>query len=508
VNEYGSCCASKELTQDDTCLDVSIFSQGPAVVFRWRNEEHWPVEFVSPNAVLVFGFSDVEFLDGRVQYDALIHPEDLERVATEVARFSESGAEQFQHKDYRIITKDGTLRWVEDHTQILRDENGNITHYLGYVLDVSARKQAEETLRDSEANVRAMLNAVPDLMFTVNRKGVYLDYSARNPSDLTTPPEDFLGKGMGEIFPADIASVGMGHLHRAIASGEVSTHEYALKMPDGADRSFEARYSAKSDSEVLVMVRDVTLRKDAEEQLIQAKLTAETASQAKSEFLSRMSHELRTPMTAILGYTELVLDVYDDSLSDEQRESLGVVYNAGRHLLDLINEALDLSKIEAGKLKLSCVNVDWREVVKQCVELTVPSLEKQSLTLVCEISADEPMMVKADRMRLRQVLLNLLSNAVKFNRPNGSVILRSKLGSMGQLCIEVIDSGEGLSEDQLGELFQPFHRLVRDADATEGMGIGLVISKRLVELMGGTIGVKSVPGKGSTFWVELPAASD
>lgn len=381
-----NCCSSEELKQYEDRVDMSIFNQGPAVVFHWRNEEHWPVEFVTPNAVLVFGYSAVDFFEGRTQYAAIIHPDDLARVAAEVTHFSETGDERFQHEDYRIVAKDGTVRWVEDHTQILRDDAGQITHYLGYVLDVTARK-------------------------------------------------------------------------------------------------------------------------DIEEQLIQAKLAAEGASQAKSEFLSRMSHELRTPMNAILGFTELMLELDEDPLTDNQREFLGIIQGGGRHLLDLINEVLDLARIDEGKLQLACEDVDWRAVLKQSVELTRPSLEKAGLSLVEEASPEGPVMVKADEVRLRQVLLNLLSNAVKYNRPQGSITLRSTVDDIGRLRIEVTDTGEGLTEAQIGELFEPFNRLSHEGASTEGVGIGLVISKRLMELMGGNIAVQCVPGEGCTFSLELPTAS-
>ena len=631
----GNSCIDIEPSQGKICVDASVFSQGPAVIFCWQNAEHWPVEYVTPNSVFTFGYSDVEFLEGYVHYDAIIHPNDLGRVAAEVKQYSESGAKMFQHQDYRIIAKDGTIHWIEDHTQIIRDEHGDVTHYLGYVLDVSSRKKIEETLRDSAAEVRAILNSVPDLMFKINREGVYLDYHVRNPGDLAMPPEAFLGKRMEDIFPGDIGRAGMEHLIRALDSGEVSTHEYSMQTLDGEVGDFEARYSPKSDNEALIIVRDVTVRKQAqlnlartedrfkgiaesmsdwiwevdalghytycsgrvedilgyrpdeivgrtpfdlmdpgeankiarifagiaekkapiknlenwnlsktgrrvclltngipllddkgnligyrgvdtditkrklaEEQLIQAKLTAEAASQAKSEFLSRMSHELRTPMNAILGYTELMLEVDDDPLTDDQRESIGIIHEAGRHLLELINEVLDLSKIESGKLQVCYSDVDWRSVVNQCLKITMPLIEKQGLTLIDAISTSGPPAVRADEIRLRQVLLNLLSNAVKYNRPKGSVTVRTRQGDEGYFRIEVSDTGKGLTEEQLGDLFQPFNRLNQEGSLLEGVGIGLVISKHLMELMGGAIGVQSVPGKGTTFWVDLPIVTD
>lgn len=506
--EEESHCVSGGLKRDKVCVDVSIFSQGPAVVFRWRNEEHWPVEFVTQNAGLVFGYSDAEFLDGRIQYDAIIHPEDLQRVGGEVVHYSESGAEQFQHEDYRVIAKDGTVRWVEDHTQILRDDNGNVTHYLGYVLDVSARKEAEDRLVKGARFANVGLwdwNIVTDELYWSDRIGSMFGYTEEK---LETSYENFL-----QAVHPDDRNLVIDAVNNCVENGAEYNIEHRVVWPDGSvhwmhESGDVVRAEDGAALNMLGVVRDITSRKDAEEQLIQAKLTAEAASQAKSEFLSRMSHELRTPMNAILGYTELMLEVDEDPLTNDQRDSLGVIHDAGRHLLELINEVLDLAKIDAGKLQLSCFNVDWHNVVKQCVELTLPSLDKLELTLADKTSAEGPALVKADEVRFRQVLLNFLSNAVKYNRPQGSVTLRSSVIEAKRLRIEVSDTGEGLTEAQLGELFQPFNRLTRKDGSLEGVGIGLVISKRLMELMDGSIGVESVPGEGCMFWLELPLASD
>ena len=250
---------------------------------------------------------------------------------------------------------------------------------------------------------------------------------------------------------------------------------------------------------VLMVMADITERREAEKAL-QLKAQAEEANRAKSEFLSRMSHELRTPLNAILGFAQL-LDM--DELDVDQRESVGQILRGGRHLLDLINEVLDLSRIEAGRLALSLEPVSLQVAATQSVSLIAPLAAERSLTVTID-EIDPELYVAADIQRLKQVLLNLLSNAVKYSQEGGSVRIFVEDAGEEWVRLGVRDTGSGISSAQVGRLFSPFERLDHANSGIQGTGLGLVLSRALMEAMNGRIGVDSVVDQGSTFWIELP----
>jgi len=267
---------------------------------------------------------------------------------------------------------------------------------------------------------------------------------------------------------------------------------------------------------------EITLRKKTEKELAehreqleelvqqrtqsmkQARDDAQRANSAKTEFLSHMSHELRTPLNAILGFGQL-LETSKNHLDDQQRDHINEILIAGRHLLMLINEVLDLSKVEAGVLELDINKIDISNVIEESVAMIQSDLIKNQVELIIQ-KCDGTYIVNADRMRLKQVLLNFLTNAIKYNCQQGKIMLHCSVIETGFLKVSVTDTGEGLTPEDIDKLFTPFERL----DAAEnipGTGIGLVITKHLVEMMGGTIGVHSAPGNGTTFWFEVKLAS-
>jgi signal transduction histidine kinase/CheY-like chemotaxis protein len=254
---------------------------------------------------------------------------------------------------------------------------------------------------------------------------------------------------------------------------------------------------------LLGISEDITDRKAAQESARLAKLEAERASRAKSEFLSRMSHDLRTPLNAILGFAQL-LEM--DRLPSEQADSVHQILKGGAHLLELINEVLDIARIEAGHLALSLESVALAEVVPQVVDLMRPLGAARAITLNSSLGVDSSIHVHADRQRVKQVLVNLVANAVKYNRDGGNVTV-SGVVSKGRVRVSVTDTGAGIPPQKLSLLFQPFERLGAEQSVIEGTGLGLAVSKGLIEAMGGAIGVDSRVDTGTTFWIDLPQAS-
>ena len=264
---------------------------------------------------------------------------------------------------------------------------------------------------------------------------------------------------------------------------------------------------------VFAAARDVTERKRWDHvlqentvELEKAKAIAEKANLAKSDFLSSMSHELRSPLNAILGFAQL-MDTGSPVPTATQKGSIDQILHAGWYLLELINEILDLAVIESGRLSLSLEPVSLSDVIIECQAMIEPLAEKRGISMSFP-HFESACHIRADRTRLKQVLVNLLSNAIKYNQPRGAVVVDCALSSSGRVRISVSDTGPGLSPEKLMQLFQPFNRLGQEAGGEEGTGIGLVVSKRLVELMQGLIGAESIVGKGSVFWIELNADAD
>jgi len=256
------------------------------------------------------------------------------------------------------------------------------------------------------------------------------------------------------------------------------------------------------------LTMEVSKRQKAQEALEEAKREAERANAAKSEFLSRMSHELRTPMNSILGFSQLMDMDTKEPLTPSQRENVEQILSSGHHLLMLINEVLDLSRIEAGKVSLTPEAVEVHPIVAECLSAVKPLADQRGVFLREQTSALPGLKVMADGGRLKQVLLNLFSNAIKYNKPDGLVLVEAAPAEGGNVRLSVTDSGVGIPGDKQALVFQPFQRLAAEHTGVEGTGIGLTIVKKLVEMMGGNIGMKSTPGLGSCFWIELPMAGE
>jgi len=421
------------------------------------------------------------------------------------------------------IRKDGSRFPAVVSVTALRDDLGGIIGYLLIGTDNTARKQAEaeqkqldQRLRDQQFYTRSLIESNVDALMTTDPRGIITDVNQQMEALTGCTRDELIGAPFKNYFTdPERAETGI----KSVLSGsKVTDYELTACARDGKETVVSCNATTFHDRDrklqgVFVAARDVTERKRTERtlqennvELERAKAAAEKANLAKSDFLSSMSHELRSPLNAILGFAQLI-NSDTPPPTPSQTESIDQILHAGWYLLDLINEILDLAQIESGKLALSREPTSLTEVLLECQAMIEPQGQKRGIKMTFPRS-DIPYFVDADRTRLKQVLINLLSNAIKYNQTNGTVVVDCAMRGQSRLRISVRDTGAGLPPDLVEQLFQPFNRLGRERSTEEGTGIGLVMSKRLVELMGGLIGVESVVGLGSVFWFELNLTSE
>ncbi|HSN68066.1 MAG TPA: PAS domain-containing sensor histidine kinase, partial [Thermoanaerobaculia bacterium] len=409
------------------------------------------------------------------------------------------------------IRKDGSRFPAIVSVTALRNDQAEVIGYLLIGTDNSARRQAEEKLRWTEESFRLMVESVSDYAIVMlDPEGRIVSWNSGAQRIKGFAAEEIVGRHFDVFYPPDVVANGQPQrdLEAAASSGRHEDEAWRIRK-DGS--TFWAnivitaiRDQAGSLRGFAKLTRDLTERNKVESALMDAKATAEKANLAKSEFLSSMSHELRSPLNAILGFAQL-MESEAPPPTPGQGESIIQILNAGWYLLELINEILDLATIESGKLSMSVEPVSLNDLLVECQMMIEPLAQKRGLTMKFSPS-ESPFTVNADRTRIKQVLINLLSNALKYNREAGSVVVEcSAVPSSGRVRITIADTGAGLPPEKIEQLFQPFNRLGQEANGEEGTGIGLVVSKRLVELMDGAIGVESTVGTGSVFWIELPS---
>jgi PAS domain S-box-containing protein len=380
------------------------------------------------------------------------------------------------------------------------DEIGELDRRLREASDLLANNR--QSLRENETRLQAVLDNAPSVIYLKNLDGKFILVNQAFAALLDVPKEQIIGRTGHELYSRDEADSFQANDRAAFKVGVPVQSEETLRRSGEVHTFISSKFPLRDAHGTVYALcgisTDITERAQNEKALREAKEEADRANRAKSEFLSRMSHELRTPMNAILGFAQL-LEL--DQLTTDQEEAVGHILRGGRHLLDLINEVLDISRIEAGRLSLCNEPVAVGRLSREGIELVQPLAAEREVRLFLRPDCGE--FVLADRQRLKQVLLNLLSNAIKYNRPGGSVTIGcEQIGN--SLRIVITDSGVGISKAGLAQLFTPFQRLGAEQSAVEGTGLGLAVAKRLVEAMGGTMGVESLVDKGSSFWIEFP----
>ena len=485
--------------------------------------------YESPAGASILGYAPGERIGAQTSLaSGMTHPNDAKRARNLFAELVDSPGKSVT-TTLRMRHRDGSYRWIEAIGTNLLAEPSVGAIVFNY-RDITERKKNEEEilrlnadlerrvaerteeLRQAKSFLETLVAMSPSMIFRIRMADNIVTYVSPNIERiLGDRPEEHIGipdVWINHVHPDDRAQI------QALIGGALEQHkpmidcECRVLHKDGSYRWVYAvmRFDADGPGAPRAFygyVQDITARKAIEEEVRSARGEAERASQAKSEFLSRMSHELRTPLNAILGFAQL-LEM--DTLDPGQQESVDHILKGGRHLLELINEVLDISRIESGRMALSLEPVFLKEILDETVSLMQPLAADRKIKMA---SAPEARWhVMADRNRLRQVLLNLLSNAVKYNRESGLVAVSCESTADGRVRINVRDTGPGIPQEKMARLFVPFDRLGAGHSAMEGTGIGLALSKGLVQLMGGEVGVESTVDEGSTFWVSLQLAED
>lgn len=431
------------------------------------------------------------------------------------------------HKcEIKLTKKDGTVIHGQLQSAMVDNMNSKAGYILSSIVDGTVAKKLETEIQDAREYSENIVETVHKPLVVLNSNLKILTANHSFYETFKATPEETIGKfiyDLGnrqwdipelrvlfeDILPHDTVFNGYEVNHdfpgigrkiillnaRQIFRKNIGSHIILLAMEDITERKQVEAERARLDR--------VLLDKNAE--LENARFVAEKANLAKSDFLSSMSHELRTPLGAILGFAQL-LESGAPQPTPLQKRSIDQILKAGWYLLELINEILDLALIESGKLSLSLEPVSLAEIMQECEVMVEPQAQQRGISLNF-IRLEAPCFVNADRTRVKQLLLNLLANAIKYNNANGTVTVTCTPRSPDLIRVSVRDTGDGLTQEQLLQLFQPFNRLGQKADVEEGTGIGLVVCKQLVELMGGIIGVESTVGEGSVFWFELDRAT-
>jgi PAS domain S-box-containing protein len=497
----------------------------PLAVIEWDRD--FRVQRWSQQAELFFGWKAEEVV-GKHWYELnLVYPEDLAAVAAIVTRLLD-GTAQYVCMSNRNLTRNGVVIPCEWYSAAFFDADGHLVSVLSLVQNVAGRVQEEAALRASQAFLQGFLNYSPALVFAKDLEGRYLLVNQQAAGLIEMQPQAMIGKTDAELFPTgDFAGQVHSNDQRIITTGEAVEFEENILLDDELHTYLTVKFPLYDGQAQIVAIggiaTDITGRKQAEaalqdERATLAQRVAERTSElslanaelaravrAKDEFLANMSHELRTPLNAVLGLSEALQEEVYGTLTEKQRFSLQTIEESGRHLLTLINDILDLAKIEAGREELSLADVAIESVCQASLRMIKQIAQKKNLRVVESFQISVPS-IQADERRLKQILVNLLSNAVKFTPEGGQVGLEVTTDTEhNQVYFIVWDTGIGIAPEHLERLFKPFTQIDSGLNRQhDGTGLGLSLVMRLAEMHGGSVAVASEVGQGSRFTVTLP----
>ena len=490
-----------------------LLHSNPAVIYSCQPFGNYNATFISENVKAILGYTPQEYTQDNFWRNH-IHPEDIPKVCDGLSTLFEQETYQYE---YRFLHGEGYYIWVRDEVRLVRDDEGNPIEIIGYFADITEQKQAEQQILESQAFLKSVITVFPFYLFWKDANGVYLGCN-QNFAEVAglAHPEEIIGKTDYDLPWANTEADDYTRddqeviTHGCEKIGYVESQKQANGKQVWVETSKVPLYGF--NGEVVGVVgtyQDITARKQAENQLQETNDALLRATQLKDQFLANMSHELRTPLNAILGLTEGLLEQVQGPLNEKQTKALKIVKRSGSHLLELINDILDLSKIESGKVELNCAETDVAGLCESALVFIKQQAYKKGIQVETNIAPHLPCL-SVDERRIRQVLINLLNNAVKFTPEGGEVTLEVSDPESGQsyLRLAVIDTGIGIETEKIKELFQPFTQVDSDLNRKyQGTGLGLSLVKRIVELHGGTVGVSSKVGVGSCFTVDLPIAT-
>ena len=444
-----------------------------------------------------------------------LHPQDYDQV---VASIQESARilSLWRH-EYRVKFEDGTINWLLGNALPERQADGTVLWH-GFITDITERKQAENHLNEITSRLTLATRAGGIGVWDYDILNNILFWDDQMFELYGILKGDFEGayEAWQHGLHPDDREEGDAHIQMAINGTKEFNTEFRVVWPNGTILNIRALAIVQRDDsgKAIRMIGtnwDITGIKESEAEIVKARNEAEAANEAKSEFLSRMSHELRTPLNSILGFAQLL--EMGGELTQKQKKGLSHILNSGKHLLNLINEVLEITRIEAGHLPLTLESVELNSILHEMIATIQPQAMARNIDMVLEDSVVNILSVKSDRLQLKQVLLNLLSNAVKYNRQNGSIRIKTELKPLIDTVkpiieISITDTGLGISATDMPKLFQPFVRIGAEKSSIEGTGLGLAVAKKLMNTMGGQVGIKSTPDVGSTFWIELPQTNN
>ncbi|CAK8714837.1 histidine kinase [Candidatus Electronema halotolerans] len=458
----------------------------------------------------LLGYQPGRTTTNREQFLKAVHPEDRQRLQAAVAACLEQGADY--EMEYRVRWPDRSIHWLHEQGDVLRDENGEPVNMLGLVQDITLRKEAEIELRAQHRFLDSVIENIPSMLFVKEAKELRYVRCNRAGERLTgRASAEFIGKSDADLLPPAQAADRMAADRHVLLEGRTVESEEEQGISCHNRRLLRTRKVPIADEQgqpayLLGISDDITEQRAAEQELAEAKVQAERANQAKSDFLANMSHEIRTPMNGIIGLTELALKT---ALTPQQQDYLEKVNEAARSLLGLLNDILDLSKIEAHRLELESIPFDLHELLAQIESLMAIHSQQKGIPLHISVDPEIHRYLLGDPLRIKQILLNLLGNAFKFTK-QGEIRVEARLGLHAQhgflpVAFIVRDTGIGIDAARQAELFKPF--VQSDSSTTRmygGTGLGLAITRQLAEMMDGSVSLISAPGQGSTFTITLP----